>query len=327
MSNTWAGVAIMLCSTSLMNLGMVLQKKAVDRMPPLEKEGVVKGIGLVFRAPLWLAGWLMTTVAIVTNMVALGLADMTVIQPLNGFGMVVLVLFSRWILGERLTPRTLWGIGFAMAGVVLIGLVAAEGRVFGSMGEVFAVYRRGPAIGVLGLFLFLVLVLWWVAIRLRKRWSGILFAFVAACSSVVGLTFSKGFFTLFTLVGIVATLSVWPSYLLLGLGVSFAVVALFLQQLSFQKGRAVVVTPVFSAFSVILPVITGRWVFGEEIHVPILLALVLIVLGVVLLGSRERERQPEVGGSHVGAELGRIGRGDDRPLQALDPDRHQQSTR
>ena len=76
------------------------------------------------------------------------------------------------------------------------------------------------------------------------------------------------------------------SYLLLLLLLFFSVSAMALQQLSFQKGRAIEVTPAFAATSVLLPVATGRLVFVEQLSVASLVALLFILPGVVLLGAR-----------------------------------------
>lgn len=285
MGNTILGVLIMLVATSMTNVGAVLQKKAVEGLPPFDRRPLLESVRAVLRTPLWLGGWLMTTAAIVANMVALGLADISVIQPLNGFGLVVLALFSRAYLGERLTRGTLVGIGLVIAGVVIVGVSAPPSRAFATSSELLDSYTHTGALFALTALVGVAGVSWGLARRFAAL-AGVLYAFAAATCSVLGLTLSKGFFGLLTLLGPGPALRLPPSWALLALVVLFANAALVLQQLSFQKGRAVVVTPVFAAASVVLPLLTGRFVFGERLQGAVWLAPALIVAGVILLGLR-----------------------------------------
>ncbi len=278
----------MLLSTSMMNVGAVLQKRAVDALPAFDATPVLDSIKAVLRTPVWLLGWGMATVAIVLNMVALGLADISIIQPLNGFGLVVLVLASRLLLGERLDAMAAAGVGLVVAGVAAVGFTLPESRAFTDAGELLGVYAQPLALGSLLGFAALAGLAWLAASRVA-RFAGILFAFAAAVCSVVGLSFSKGYFGLLTIVGFGGVLgSGWP-WLLLALLLCFSITAMMLQQLSFQKGRAVVVTPVFASASVVLPLAVGRLVFGEQLPLLALLGPALIVLGVVLIGLRGQD--------------------------------------
>jgi drug/metabolite transporter (DMT)-like permease len=279
----------MLLSTSTMNVAAVLQKKAVDRLPPLEGQPVLVSIRAVLGSTLWVTGWLMGVVAIVMNMIALGLADISVIQPLNGFGLVVLAVVSRLYLGERLTKLTLAGIALVIAGVALIGATVPESRVFVDADEIFGSYSHAWSVAAFLVAGAMVLMLWSVARRVRRA-AGVLYAVVAALCSVIGLTLSKGAFGLFTVEGIGVALARWPEDLLLVLVLFFSTVAMMFQQLSFQKGRAVVVTPVFVAGQVVIPLGMGSLVFGEHLAWPTLVAVATIVAGVVGLGLRNEVR-------------------------------------
>jgi drug/metabolite transporter (DMT)-like permease len=291
MGNTVLGVSLMLLSTSMMNVGAVLQKKAVDTLPPFDATPLTSSVKAVLTTPIWLVGWLMATSAIVLNMAALGLADISIIQPLNGFGLVVLVLASRLLLGERLDALAAGGVALVVTGVACVGLTLPESRVFVGAEGLLGVYLQPLAFGsLLGLALLAVLA-WMTARRARGR-AGILLAFAAAVCSVVGLSFSKGYFGLLALSGPAGVLGP-GAWLLLGLLLSFSISAMMLQQLSFQKGRAVVVTPVFASTSVVLPLAVGRLVFGEQLPPVALLGPLIIVVGVVLIGMRQ-ERKREV---------------------------------
>ena len=286
MSNTLLGIVVMLVSTSVMNVGVVLQKKAVDRLPSFEQQPLLASIRGVLGARLWLLGWVMSSSAIVLNWVALGLADISVVQPLSGFGLVVLALASRALLGERLGPRALGGMAAVVVGLAVLGLTARESVIYDDPATIVGSYTHPAALATLAAFVLAVAV-GAVAARRSTGLAGPLYALAAATASVVGLTFSKGLFGLFGLVGFgaaLATLSAWTLALLL---IAFSTAAMMLQQLSFQKGRAVVVNPIFAAASVVLPLLTGLLVFREQVGGATVLAAAIIVLGVGLLGARD----------------------------------------
>ena len=285
MGHTLLGIVTMLVATSMTNIGAVVQKKAVDRLPPFDQTPLLDSVRAVLRTPLWLLGWGIASLAIVLNMVAVGLAAISIIQPLNGFGLVVLAICSRLYLGERLTPATLAGIGLVVAGVALVGLAAPQSRSFTGVEPIVACYAQRSAWLCLGGLVIGILLLCGVASRLPAV-AGILFAAAAAGCSVVGLSLAKGLFGMLGIAGISETFSTWPAWLLAVLVPTFSTASMAVQQLSFQKGRAVVVTPVFAATSVLLPLVVGRFVFGEHLPPLSYLATACIVLGVILLGRQ-----------------------------------------
>lgn len=227
---------------------------------------------------------MLTSGAIVLNWVALGFADMSVLQPLNGFGLVVLAICSRALLGERLTRLTSLGMGVVLIGLVGLGLQAAPSRAWAETAAVQACYVTPTGAATLASLLGLILGGWALASR-SARGAGVLFAFVAAASSVLGLTCAKGLFVGIGLDGLATSLTRWATWALAAPLLGFSTLAIMLQQLSFQKGRAVVVTPVFGATSVVLPLATGALVFGEPVGVGTVVAAAVVGAGVALLGQ------------------------------------------
>jgi len=285
MTSTSVGIAVMLLATAMTNVGAVIQKRAVDALAPLDGQPLAASVKALLRSRLWCLGWATATSAIILNMVAVGLADLGVVQPLNGFGLVVLALGSRIYLGERLDRARLVAIGLVVVGVGLVGVFATPSRVFATASELLACYTDGLGPFVLALAALFGLGAWPLARAARGR-AGIVFALMAAVCSVLGLAFAKGVFGAATAWGVVATLAAWPFVVLAALLLFFAVAALGLQQLSFQKGRAVVVTPIFAGASVLLPLVLGRLVFGEALGVLGLVGPLLILAGVVVLGAQ-----------------------------------------
>ena len=287
MQNTQLGILVMLVSTTLANLAAVLQKRAVDGMPAFDKVSPWQSLRAVLRSPTWLGGVVFGGLGAVTNFAAVGLADISVVQPLNGFGLVVLAIASRFYLGERLTPRTLAGIAAVIAGVLVVGFTAPPSRVFSTVDAILDCYAQVSSMAALAGMVGVILFLLWVAQKPGPV-AGMAYALIAAACAALMVTCAKGFVGLMAPVGVMGMLKLWPAYLL-GAGLSvFGVLTMALQQFSFQKGRAIDVTPTFAAGSVLLPLVMGQAVFGETLGPGFLAALALIALGVVVLGRQDR---------------------------------------
>lgn len=287
MVNVALGIGIMLASTSIMNIGTVLQKKGVDSLPPMEQTSAKNNIKGVVTSKIWVLGWIMTSLAMLLNMIALGQADITIIQPLIGFGLVVLVLFSRWYLKEKISKSGIIGISVAIIGVILLGLTASESQDLGTVDEIVAKYVQINAIIIYAIFVSVIAILWITVKRMQYKGAGIIFALIAAMFSVLGLTFSKGVFSIIDEVGFIDALKLWQAYLLLVLFITGSTMAIATQTMSLQKGKAVVVTPVFNLSSIILPLSTGFMVFGEIISPIKIIATIIILVGAILLSIKK----------------------------------------
>lgn len=287
MVNVALGIGIMLASTSIMNIGTVLQKKGVDSLPPMEQTNAKNNIKGVITNKIWVLGWVMTSLAMLLNMIALGQADITIIQPLIGFGLVVLVLFSRSYLKEKISKFGTIGISIAIIGVVLLGLTASESQDLGTVEEIISRYVQANAIIIYLIFISIIAVLWIAVKRMQYKGAGIIFALIAAMFSVLGLTFSKGVFSIIDEVGFLNALKLWPAYALLILFIIGSTMAIATQTMSLQKGKAVIVTPVFNLSSIILPLSTGFMVFGEIISPIKIIATIIILMGAVLLSIKK----------------------------------------
>ncbi|MHA1822211.1 MAG: DMT family transporter [Promethearchaeota archaeon] len=290
MANVILGIGLMLISTSCMQIGTVLQKKAVDSLPPMEQTAVGQSVKGVLSNKIWLLGWFLTTSAMILNMAALGQADITIIQPLIGFGLVVLVIFSHFYLKEKITKFEVIGISIAIIGVIILGLYAEESRVFTSTEEVLQSYTQMNAFIIIIIFAVVISALWMITIKMHYKGAGIIFALIAASFSVLGLTFSKGVFSILDIIGLKNSLVLWQEWLLLGLFAICSTMAIAVQQMSLQKGKAVVVTPIFNLASIILPLATGYMVFSEKIGFGKILVIIIILIGGIFLSLKPAEQ-------------------------------------
>ncbi|HEX2317293.1 MAG TPA: hypothetical protein VHJ17_26330 [Thermomonospora sp.] len=111
-------VALGLVVAVLHNLGYVVQKRALGGLPPVEARRPVSLLLTLAASPGWLAGFALIGAGLAGQTVVLAHLPLSVAQPLQASGVVVTVVLSRLLLGER--PRRaelacLYVIGAAVA--------------------------------------------------------------------------------------------------------------------------------------------------------------------------------------------------------------------
>jgi hypothetical protein len=134
---THPGIVLAMVATVVYNLGFIVEKRALGRLPALEAHHVPRLARTLFTAPAWLAGFLLICGGLVLQLLVLSLEPLTVAQPLQVSGVVVTILFSRLLLHERLGRAEL-----ACIGVIA---VAAKPRCSACPADTDRVRKRAPA--------------------------------------------------------------------------------------------------------------------------------------------------------------------------------------
>jgi len=122
-----AGIALALLAMSLFSLAPVLQKSALDRLPPLSFSNFWKSLVSLVKNRRWMLGFAVGCLGLLPYVAALRLVGVAVVQPLYGFGFIVLVSVSRFMLHEKLHPAA----RLAMALLILMPVFIALGDVSG----------------------------------------------------------------------------------------------------------------------------------------------------------------------------------------------------
>lgn len=122
-----AGITLALLAMSLFNVAPVLQKAALSRLPPLTFSTFWRSALSLLRDRRWLGGFAVGCLGLLPYVAALRLAGVAVVQPLCGFGLLVLVTVSRLMLHEKLHPLA----RLAVALLILTPLFIALGDVSG----------------------------------------------------------------------------------------------------------------------------------------------------------------------------------------------------
>lgn len=262
------GIAVAAVATTSYNVGLILEKRALRRLPPIDARRAVALLRTVLLDPAWMIGFALMSCGLGFQVVALTLAPVSVVQPVIGSGVVILVVLSAVVLRERLGRLEL---GCVLAVVVAISAIAlsatgAAGHVghqaSGLLITAVAVptclvalaiastslrtaahgKHRAPAIGVAyGLSSGL---LYGVATLALKALSGDIFHHSARVTDVV----------------LAVLTSPYPY-----LTVVCSAVALLIFQTGLQRCRVSIVGPVSNITGSVFFLIAGTWLFGERL--------------------------------------------------------------
>jgi drug/metabolite transporter (DMT)-like permease len=116
-----AGLALAIaCDT----VGQILWKQAAARLPETLSPAAL--LGSFFHEPLLLVVAGVFALQLVNWLLVLERADLSHVQPITSLSYVSVVLFSIWLLGERLDGRRAAGVVLVLLGVGMIGVDAAR---------------------------------------------------------------------------------------------------------------------------------------------------------------------------------------------------------
>jgi drug/metabolite transporter (DMT)-like permease len=283
----WSAIALSLIATCCYQIGTVMQKIGADRMPRIElgtrQSHVVRAF---LHSPIWLGGIGVMTVGWVLFLKAIANAPVSIVQPVLGFGLCLLALFSVLFLQERLRPLEWVGIALMIAGVVLLGLSGA------SNANGNAPVATAPLLAVSVAMFALVA----SAVRLGRAGHGvplpIVLGFAAGVLIGLGALYAKG---LFLSVEAGSRALAWLVFLPLMTVANVG--GLWIQQAGFQHGRALIVVATNAVTNKIVTIAGGMAILGELLPAdPTLAAARVAGFATILLGTAVLARFGSVGG-------------------------------
>jgi len=262
------GIILAVAATIIYNLGFILEKRALGRLPTIEAHRLRQLARTLFTAPAWLAGFLLICVGLVLQVLVLSLEPLTVAQPLQACGVVVTILFSRLMLHERLGRAELTCIGVIAVAVLLLGLSSGHGP-----GAEAGTRASGAAIAAAALPACLAVpVIYHRARRApprhrRHRVTGVSYS---CCAGLVygfaGVALKALSATMFAAPhsrGALLTAAVTSPYLYVMLVSSATGMCLF--QVALQRSPASIVMPISLVISTGYLVVIGSWLFHERL--------------------------------------------------------------
>lgn len=293
----YAGIPLALFTTSAYNTGLILEKRALGRMPALEVRRVVHVVGSLLASPAWLAGFALMLTGLACQVIVLTFEPVSVVQPVLAAGVALVLVLSRVVLRERLGGAETWCVGVMAGSVVLLAFSAGgTGAETGhSSSPVLMAAVIVPSV-LLGLAVAAPPLLRHAG-RHRAPATGICFGVGTGLLYGVASLATKGLSDVLSgshgFGGLAAGIVTSPYLYVLG-GCSAA--ALLLYQAALQACRASILIPVSSVVSSVYFVLAGTWLFHEHIPSdPVKLGLRvagIALAGVVLVVLSRREAAP-----------------------------------
>lgn len=241
----WALLFALLATTGAF-VGKGLQKQGIRELPTLVLKPSI--LRLYLQNPSWRLGMGLDVAGACLTLGALALAPVSVVQPLLASGLGLLVLYSRFVLHERVEVLEWLSVGLLTAGTIGIAvslreapssLVLWRGGVWlagtlVALAVLEGLYRKGQMIEV--------------SAGLQ---SGILFALSAVWMRLVFLTSSQ-------------LQASWLIPVGLPIGVLLTGGGFVLQTRGMKEGRAVILVTLTTVTAIVYAVATGTWVLQES---------------------------------------------------------------
>jgi drug/metabolite transporter (DMT)-like permease len=251
----------------LLFLGKGIQKYAIEG---LKEDKTIKSKN----SGLWFVGLAMTVSFMFIHWAALIFAPINLIAPLEGLGLIVLMVFSYYVIKEDIQRIQIIGVILIIFGTIFItlfnpntGEISAESFNL----ELYLIFSLSFIGGALLAVIISKMKNWVAAGLVLGTAAGILSAFQTVSKRITAIP-DDNITLLFT-----------------GSTFLMATLTLLVTQFAFTKANANIVVPCYTAISIPLAVFTGVIAVGEKIEMVQILGLVLIVFGVILLTAYNKE--------------------------------------
>ncbi len=150
---SYAGIPLALLATTAYNVGLILEKRALGRMPTIDMRRVPRVIASLLTSRAWLAGFTLMLTGLGCQTIVLTFEPVSIVQPVLASGVALVLVLSRLVLRERLGGAETWCVVAIAVSVVLLALSATgtstEAGHHASPGWMAAVMIPSIIVGVL----------------------------------------------------------------------------------------------------------------------------------------------------------------------------------
>ncbi len=115
----WIALALIICCAILWDVGIVLQKLAVDEIPQIKLN---RSLVSLLKSRRWMGGLAASALGWGFFVFALTFTPVSVARAIQGSGFVILAVFSLLFLRHRLMVREWIGVFLVTAGIVALGI-------------------------------------------------------------------------------------------------------------------------------------------------------------------------------------------------------------
>lgn len=273
--------------TCLLNYGSFMMKRELEYLPRIGSESLIETVRAFLNCRPWLAAQGLGIAGAWTHNVAVGLAPLSVVQPINASGICLLVILAITKLKEKAALVDWVGIGSILGGVLLLGISLAK-----TPGKETTYNAVLLWFFIILMFVVAVSSLWAAFYRKDERMSSFL---------GIGVGMLVGLVAVLTKVAWADVAARWAEYRIAGFVFSFyfwtaivlTIVSMVMFQIALQRGMAIIVVPLVTAFSNLIPIFVGFIAFhepfpeGAVMSILRLLSILLIIGGAILLSLRK----------------------------------------
>jgi uncharacterized membrane protein len=254
------GILLAVIAYACLYLGKGIQKYAIEGYT---KEGATHG-EKGKNTGIWIVGTILTGSFMFIHLFALKFAPISVIAPLEGLGLIILCIFSYFVLKEPIDRTKSLGITLIVVGLVITAIFIPDPEAIPSSFD-----------GILFLIFLIVIMTFFTLLGFYSKYNkykaaGVIFgsfagAFMCFQTLTKRITWIEGYG--------------WVVFIMFG----FAVATLIMTNFGFLKAEAVEVVPAFTAMSIMMPTLIAIFIFNEPVVVLQWVGIVIIVIGVVFL--------------------------------------------
>jgi drug/metabolite transporter (DMT)-like permease len=287
---TAAGILIAIGSALLFNHAVYRMKISVEVLPKIEMSSRWGTVKIFITNWPWLSAQIENIAGFILYAIALSIIPVSIVEPITAAGIALLVYLAIRQLGEKVRPRDYIAIGMTVLGVILISLSLERGVTVATpdyhLFWIFAAVILGVAIGA--------------PLLLGRKSTAML---------AVGLAISGGLLDgvagVFTRLVMINWGNDWKAtLLLLVICVMAYVLAFIILQAGLQRGKAIVVAPVYNGIMELVPIVVGIVALNEGfpkvngetdlmLSAMRILAFALILVGTLMLASRPDDARGE----------------------------------
>ncbi len=236
MQSIFLAILFGIIANSFLYIGLVLEKKGGSELPNIENTGTVQNILNFVKNPRWLWGFIMTNIQMLFYWLALAFGSISLVSPMLGVGLIVLIIFSRYYLGEKINKPMYFGILVIIIGIAMLGATSKPDNTTYTYSQLLTILVQPNAI-IINVILILGSILpVIICTAIKYCYADILCGIGSGFANAFGAVYSK-----FMVAGI--NLGQWEFYVFLILLIIGNTASMVIQQLGFQKGQAVGLVP------------------------------------------------------------------------------------
>lgn len=282
------GAILALIATILINYSNYLQKRQLGFLPRIGEASALETVRAFLGCRAWLGAQGMQIGGAWLHNIAVAFAPLSVVQPINAAGICLLVFLAITRLKEKASIVDWAGIVSIVVGVLMMGVTLIKTHTTTSA------YRP--------------VILWFfIALMIGVAFSTLFMAFIRKderASSFIGIGVGclVGLTAIFTRMAWTDIGNRWGEYKVAGfifssffwIAIVITLIAMVLFQTALQRGSAIVVIPLVTGFSNLIPIIVGFIAFREPfpegaVMISLRLGSILLIIGGAVLLSLRKE--------------------------------------